>query len=157
MLKILLSKLKEAVVSVLPITVIVLIISFTPLANLTTAETVAFSVSAVGLIIGIALFNLGADLAMTPMGGHVGTGLTKSKKVLVLLSVCFVMGLLITIAEPDLSVLAEQVKDIMPGGATAGKWLLIITVGVGVGLFLVIAVLKIVFHKDLSSPSPCPL
>lgn len=151
MLKILLSKLKEAVVSVLPITVIVLIISFTPLANLTTAETVAFSVSAVGLIIGIALFNLGADLAMTPMGGHVGTGLTKSKKVLVLLSVCFVMGLLITIAEPDLSVLAEQVKDIMPGGATAGKWLLIITVGVGVGLFLVIAVLKIVFHKDLSS------
>lgn len=135
----------------MPITVIVLIISFTPLASLTTAETVAFSVSAVGLIVGIALFNLGADLAMTPMGGHVGTGLTKSKKVLVLLSVCFVMGLLITIAEPDLSVLAEQVKDIMPGGATVGKWLLIITVGVGVGIFLVIAVLKIVFHKDLSS------
>ncbi|MCM1546537.1 MAG: DUF1538 domain-containing protein [Clostridiales bacterium] len=151
MLKILLSKLKEAVISVLPITVIVLIISFTPLASLTTAETVAFSVSAVGLIVGIALFNLGADLAMTPMGGHVGTGLTKSKKVLVLLSVCFVMGLLITIAEPDLSVLAGQVKDIMPGGATVGKWLLIITVGVGVGIFLVIAVLKIVFHKDLSS------
>ncbi|MDE6691637.1 MAG: DUF1538 domain-containing protein, partial [Clostridia bacterium] len=150
MFKILLSKLKEAVISVLPITVIVLIISFTPLASLTTTETVAFSVSAVGLIIGIALFNLGADLAMTPMGGHVGTGLTKSKKVLVLLSVCFVMGLLITIAEPDLSVLAEQVKDIMPGGETVGKWLLIITVGVGVGIFLVIAVLKIVFHKDLS-------
>lgn len=151
MLKILLSKLKEAVISVLPITVIVLIISFTPLASLTTAESVAFSVSAVGLIIGIALFNLGADLAMTPMGGHVGSGLTKSKKVLVLLSVCFIMGLLITIAEPDLSVLAEQVKDIMPGGAGAGKWLLIITVGVGVGIFLVIAVLKIVFHKDLST------
>ncbi len=150
MFKILLSKLKEAVISVLPVTVIVLIISFTPLANLTTTETVAFSVSAVGLIIGIALFNLGADLAMTPMGGHVGTGLTKSKKVFILLSVCFVMGLLITIAEPDLSVLAEQVKDIMPGGATVGKWLLIITVGVGVGIFLVIAVLKIVFHKDLS-------
>ncbi|MDE7301576.1 MAG: DUF1538 domain-containing protein, partial [Clostridia bacterium] len=150
MLKSLLSKLKEAVISVLPVTAIVLIISFTPLVNLTTEQTVAFAVSAVGLIIGIALFNLGADLAMTPMGGHVGTGLTKSKKVLVLLSVCFVMGLLITIAEPDLSVLAEQVKDIMPGGEGVGRWLLIITVGIGVGIFLVIAVLKIVFHKDLS-------
>lgn len=151
MLKILLSKLKEAVISVLPVTAIVLIISFTPLADLTATETVAFSLSAVGLIIGIALFNLGADLAMTPMGGHVGSGLTKSKKIPVLLSVCFVMGLLITIAEPDLSVLAEQVKNIMPGGETAGKWLLIITVGVGVGIFLVIAVLKIIFHKDLST------
>ncbi len=135
----------------MPITVIVLIISFTPLASLSTTETVAFSISAVGLIIGIALFNLGADLAMTPMGGHVGTGLTKSKKVLVLLSVCFIMGLLITIAEPDLSVLGNQVKGIMPGGGgELSKWLLIITVGVGVGIFLVIAILKIVFHKDLS-------
>ena len=151
MFKILLSKMKEALISVLPVTVIVLVISFTPLVNLSVTETVAFAVSAVGLIIGIALFNLGADLAMTPMGGHVGSGLTKSKKVFILLSVCFVMGLLITIAEPDLSVLANQVKDIMPGGATAGKWLLIITVGVGVGVFLVIAVLKIIFHKDLSS------
>ncbi len=151
MFKILLSKFKESIVSVLPVTAIVLIISFTPLASLSTTETVAFCLSAVGLIVGIALFNLGADLAMTPMGGHVGTGLTKSKKVLILLSVCFVMGLLITIAEPDLSVLGEQVKDIMPAGGTVGKWLLIITVGVGVGLFLVIAVLKIVFHKDLSA------
>ncbi len=151
MFKILLSKFKESTVSVLPVTAIVLIITFTPLANLSTTETVAFCLSAVGLIVGIALFNLGADLAMTPMGSHVGSGLTKSKKILILLSVCFVMGLLITIAEPDLSVLGEQVKDIMPGGATVGKWLLIITVGLGVGLFLVIAVLKIVFHKDLSA------
>lgn len=151
MFKILLSKLKEAVISVLPVTVIVLIISFTPLASLSTTETVAFSMSAVGLIVGIALFNLGADLAMTPMGGHVGTGLTKSKKVLVLLSVCFVMGLLITIAEPDLSVLGNQIKGIMPGGGgELSKWILIITVGLGVGIFLVVAVLKIVFHKDLS-------
>jgi len=151
MLKILLSKFKESTISVLPVTAIVLIISFTPLASLTATETVAFCLSAVGLIVGIALFNLGADLAMTPMGGHVGTGLTKSKKVFILLSVCFVMGLLITIAEPDLSVLADQVKGIMPGGETAGRWLLIITVGVGVGIFLLIAVVKIITHKDLSA------
>lgn len=151
MLKILLSKLKEAVISVLPVTVIVLIVSFTPIVSLTPTETAAFCLSAVGLVVGIALFNLGADMAMTPMGEQTGSGLTKSKKLLVLLSVCFIMGLLITVAEPDLSVLAGQVKDIMPGGEATGKILLIVTVGAGVGIFLVVAVLKIVFHKDLSS------
>lgn len=151
MLKILLSKFRESAASVLPVAAIVLIISFTPLASLTSTETTAFCIASLGLIVGIALFNLGADLAMTPMGGHVGTGLTKSKKVTILLSVCFVMGLLITIAEPDLSVLADQVKGILPLGEAAGKWLLILTVGVGVGLFLLIAVVKIIFHKDLSA------
>lgn len=149
MFRILLSKLKEAVISVLPVAAIVLIISFTPLVSLSTAEIVSFAVCSVFLIIGIALFNLGADLAMTPMGEHVGTGLTKSKKIYILIIVCFIMGLLITIAEPDLSVLGEQIKDIMPAGGEAGKWILIITVGLGVGIFLVIAVLKIVFQKDL--------
>ena len=150
MLKILLEKLKEAVTSVAPVAVIVLIISFTPAVELTATERTAFIVSAVALILGIALFNLGADLAMTPMGEQTGAGLTKSKKISVLLSVCFVMGLLITVAEPDLTVLANQVKDIMPGGADAGRMALIITVGAGVGIFLVIAVLKIVFKKDLA-------
>ncbi|MDE6604665.1 MAG: DUF1538 domain-containing protein [Clostridia bacterium] len=144
MAKALLVKLKESLISVLPIAIIVLIISFTPLAPLTATEQITFAVCAVMLILGIGLFNLGADLAMTPMGGHVGTGLTKSKKVLVLVSVCFIMGVLITIAEPDLSVLASQVSDVM------NDTVLIVTVGVGVGIFLIIAVLKIVFHKSLS-------
>ncbi|MBD5631892.1 MAG: DUF1538 family protein, partial [Clostridia bacterium] len=151
MRKILLSKLKESLISVLPVTAIVLIIACTPVVNLTTTEIIAFAVSAVLLILGISLFNMGADLAMTPMGGHVGAGLTKSKKVFVLIAVCFVMGLLITIAEPDLSVLANQVKDIMPGDGDVSKWLLIVTVGLGVGLFLVVAIVKIIFHKDLSA------
>ncbi len=150
MAKALLIKLKESLISVLPIAVIVLIISFTPLAPLSATEQITFAVCAVLLILGIGLFNLGADLAMTPMGEHVGTGLTKSKKVIVLISVCFIMGVLITIAEPDLSVLAEQVKDIMPGEGDVSKWLLIITVGLGVGIFLVIGIVKIIFHKDLS-------
>lgn len=72
MFKALFSKLKESLISVLPVTVIVLIISFTPLVDLQPVETIAFAVSAVLLILGIGLFNLGADLAMTPMGGHVG-------------------------------------------------------------------------------------
>lgn len=144
MLKALVSKLKESLISVLPIAIIVLIISFTPIAPLSSSERVTFAISAVLLILGIGLFNLGADLAMTPMGGHVGTGLTKSKKVAVLISVCFIMGVLITIAEPDLSVLASQVNDVMD------DMVLIVTVGIGVGIFLILAVLKIIFHKSLS-------
>lgn len=145
MFKALMSKLKESVVSVLPVAVIVLIISFTPLTDFTWVEQLTFAICSVFLIIGIGLFNLGADLAMTPMGEHVGSGLTKSKKVGVLISVCFVMGVLITVAEPDLSVLAAQVQDIIKNTA------LIVTVGVGVGLFLVLAVLKIIFKKNLST------
>ena len=142
--KALLHKLKESVFSVLPVAAIVLIISFTPLVDLSVTETVAFAVCAVFLILGISLFNLGADLAMTPMGGHVGTGLTRSKKVGILIAVCFVMGVLITVAEPDLTVLANQVSDII------NNTLLIVTVGIGVGIFLVLAVLKIIFKKSLS-------
>lgn len=144
MFKTLFSKLKESLISVLPVTVIVLILSFTPLVKLSVTETVAFALSSVFLIIGIGLFNLGADLAMTPMGEHVGSGLTKSKKIIVLISVCFIMGVLITVAEPDLSVLADQVSAVM------NNTVLIVTVGVGVGIFLILAILKIVFKKNLS-------
>jgi len=137
-------KIYEALMSVLPITAIVVIASFTPLVALTERETIIFCVSAFALILGIALFNLGADLAMTPMGEHVGEGLTRSRKLGLLLTVCFIMGVLITVAEPDLSVLAGQVDAVMDGT------LLILFVGVGVGLFLLVAVIKIVMKKDLA-------
>lgn len=145
MIKILLDKLKESFASVLPVTLIVLVVSFTPLVSLSTKQMIVFAVCAVFLVVGIGLFNMGADLAMTPMGEHVGSGLAKSRRVLLLASVCFVMGVLITIAEPDLSVLAEQVKN------AVNPSLLIASVGVGVGLFLLVSILKIVFKLDLSS------
>ena len=138
-------KIKESLFSVLPIVAIVFLLNLTPLVNFSTSEIVTFLVSAVFLILGIALFNLGADLAMTPMGEHIGSGLTKLKSIAILLGVCFAMGIMITVAEPDLSVLADQVKEVINGTA------LIITVGVGVGLFLVVAILKIIFRKPLSS------
>ena len=144
MLKSLLDKTKEALISVLPVVFLVLIVSATPLVAFTTTELVVFLICAVLLILGIGLFNLGADLAMTPMGEHVGSGLTKTGKLQILLSVCFIMGLLITIAEPDLSVLAGQVSAVM------NSTLLIATVGVGVGLFLLLSILKIVSKKNLS-------
>ena len=139
------SKILEALISALPITLIVYLVALLPWFNFSGAELITFSVGAVLLIVGIGLFNLGADLAMTPMGSHVGAGLSKQRKLGLLLSVCFVLGMLITIAEPDLQVLANQVKTVMNGT------LLVYAVGIGVGSFLLLSVLRIVFRKSLSN------
>ena len=139
------SKITEALLSALPITLIVYLVALLPWFDFSQAELITFTVGAVLLIVGIGLFNMGADLAMTPMGSHVGAGLSRQKKLLLLLSVCFVLGLLITVAEPDLQVLANQVKTVMNGT------LLIYAVGIGVGAFLMVAVLRIVFRRRLGS------
>lgn len=140
-----LTKVKEALVSVLPVALIVILLNMTPLVNFSTKEIIVFSISSLLLILGIGLFNLGADLAMTPMGEYVGSGLTKTKKFGLLLLICFGLGILITVAEPDLTVLANQVKDVI------NSTTLILFVGIGVGLFLVIGVLKIMFKRQLAS------
>ena len=137
-------KIKEALVSCLPVTAVVYIFALLPGFDFSQTEIVTFSVGAVLLILGIGLFSLGADMAMTPMGTHVGAGLSRQRKLVLLLAVCFVLGMLITVAEPDLQVLANQVKDVINGT------LLIWTVGFGVGAFLLVSVLKIVFRKQLS-------
>ena len=95
------AKIMEALVSTLPVTVIVYILSLTPVFNFSTVELITFTVGAVLLILGIGMFSLGADLAMTPMGTHVGAGLSQQRKLGLLLAVCFVLGVLITVAEPD--------------------------------------------------------
>ncbi len=145
MRKALLGKLWEALVSVIPVMALVIILSFTPLAPLTWLERGIFIISALLLVLGIGLFNLGSDLAMTPIGRHIGDGLTKSGKLGILVLICFLMGVLITVAEPDLSVLAEQIS------AVISQPLLIITVGVGVGLFLLLAVIRIITKTDLTA------
>ena len=137
-------KLREALVSVLPVCAIVFLLSLSPWVELDGTELAIFAGATLLLIVGIGLFNVGADMAMTPMGQFIGVGLTKSRKLGILLPVSFAMGLLITIAEPDLSVLAGQVSAVMNGN------LLIWIVGVGVGLFLLVGVTKIIFHADLT-------
>ena len=138
-------KLRESLVSVLPVSLLVFLLSVTPWVDISGKELSVFAGAAILLVVGISLFNLGADMAMTPMGQYIGEGLTKSRKLGILLSVSFVMGVLITVAEPDLAVLAEQVGAVMNG------MVLIVTVGVGVGIFLLLTVLKIVFHADLTA------
>ena len=144
MLTLLWHKIKESIVSILPVTLIVILLNFTPLIDLTITEILVFSFSALLLIVGMSLFNLGADMSMQPMGEQVGSALIKSRKILIIIFICFLMGLLITVAEPDLSVLGSQVS------AVINPTVLIFSVGIGVGIFLVLAILKIIFKKDLS-------
>ncbi len=138
------AKIREALISALPITLIVYLASLLPGFAFNRSEMISFTVGAVLLVLGIGFFNLGADIAMTPMGTNVGAGLSRQKTIGWLLTVCFVLGMLITIAEPDLQVLANQVSSVMNGK------LLVYTVGLGVGSFLIIAILRIVFKRRLS-------
>ena len=134
-------KIDESINAVLPITVIVLLLSIF-VVPMETGTIALFLVGAFMLIIGMAFFQLGAEMAMTPLGEGVGSQIMKTKNLFILVLVCFVMGIIITIAEPDLQVLANQVPSI-PNNT------LIWTVAVGVGIFLVIAVLRILFKISL--------
>lgn len=136
-------KLKEAFSSVLPITAIVLLLCFT-IVPLDSGMFLAFILGALLVIVGMGLFTLGADTAMTPIGEYVGTSVMRTKKLWIIIPVCFIVGVLITISEPDLQVLATQLSK------TMGAWALILAVGVGVGVFLVIAFLRIVLKIKLS-------
>ncbi len=138
----LLEKIKESLSSVLPITVIVFILHFT-LAPMPKGLFMLFGIGAVLLVLGMGLFTLGADMSMMPMGERIGAELTKSRKLTVLVVISFLMGFMITVAEPDLTVLAGQVPSI-PNSVIIG------TVALGVGIFLIIAILRIVFQIKLS-------
>ena len=135
-------KVKESLKSVIPITAIVAILCFT-VAPIPTDVFVMFIVGAICLIVGMGIFTLGADIAMTPIGEQVGAHMTKTRRLWLIIAVCFLMGFIITVSEPDLKVLADQVQSI-------DSLLLIATVGVGVGLFLVVAILRILFKIKLS-------
>ena len=130
-------KFKEAAASVLPITLIVALmcLSFVPV---TTDLLLAFLLGAVLLIVGMGLFTLGSDVSMTQIGSHMGAKLTKSRNLALILSISFLLGVAITVAEPDLQVLAKNVPAI-------DTTVLIVTVAVGVGLFLLVSMLRILF------------
>ncbi|MDR2193836.1 MAG: DUF1538 domain-containing protein [Treponema sp.] len=140
--KVLQEKIQEAFTSVLPITAIVLIASIV-LVPMSAGVIVMFLTGAALLIIGMGFFTLGADMAMMPMGEGIGAQLTKTSKLALALGISFVMGIIITVAEPDLQVLAGQLAE------SLNPWTLVITVGVGVGLFLAIAVMRVLFGIPL--------
>lgn len=130
-------KYKEAIAAVGPILLIVLILSFT-IAPIPASIMLTFIGGAVLLTLGMMFFTLGAELSMTPMGERVGNSMTRSRKLWVMILLGFLLGFIITISEPDLQVLARQVPSI-PNSILIGA------VAVGVGVFLVIALLRILF------------
>lgn len=141
MLKNLVSKLKESYFSIMPIVLIVVVLGLT-IIDIQPSLFVKFIICAILLIFGMALFNLGAEMSMIPIGESIGSGLTKSKKIWLMLVSAFAIGFVITFAEPDLSILATQ--------SPINKWIFIICVSVGVAVFLLLAVLKILFNIRLN-------
>ena len=134
-------KLRESVASVLPITLIVAALCLF-LVPMDSALMLSFLIGSVMIIVGMALFTIGSERSMTQIGTHIGSAMTRSKKLGRILLLSFLLGVIITVAEPDLQVLAKNVPAI---DTTA----LIITVSVGVGLFLLVSMVRILFAIPL--------
>ena len=138
-------ELKEALFSILPVYLIIIILSFTPLISLDYKEIGVFSLSVFFLILGMSLFTLGANISLRPIGHSMGVSLTKQGNLWILLVFTFFIGFLATIAEPDLSILANQTKELI------NPIFLMVIIGLGVGLFLIIGILKVVHRVQLSN------
>lgn len=136
-------KILESLSAVLPITGIVLMISIL-LVPVELGEMVMFLTGAVMLVVGMGFFQLGAEMSMTPLGEGIGVQISKTRRIFLILLIGFSMGVIITISEPDLQVLAEQVPSIP-------NRILIFTVAVGVGIFLALAIARILFQIHLST------
>ena len=135
-------KLSETLKAVFPILGIVLLLCFT-ITPIPTSILMTFLMGAVMLIVGMLFFNVGVELSMTPIGEKTGSAMTKSKNIFLVILITFIMGLVITISEPDLQVLAQQVPSIP-------NMTLIIAVAIGVAAFLVLAVLRMLFRIPLA-------
>ena len=133
-MKHLLKSLKESAFSVLPIAAIVLILSVS-LAPINAGVLVLFLFGTLLLIFGMSFFTIGSGISMEPLGESIGIKIGKARRIWAPLIICFILGVFITISEPDLQVLAEQVPSIP-------NMVLIICVAIGVGLFLSVALFR---------------
>ncbi len=134
-------KISESLASVLPVTGIILLLIFT-IVPVSAEMMLTFLAGSLLLIVGMSLFNLGAETSMTPMGEYVGSRMTASRKLWLIILVSFFVGVMITVSEPDLQVLANQISSVP-------NLVLILAVGIGVGLFLVVAMLRTLFRIRL--------
>lgn len=136
------SKLLESLKSILPIALIVLGLSIT-VTPIPAGDMMLFLIGIAFLVFGMSLFNMGAEMSMQPLGVRIGSTIASSGKIWLIAFVSFVIGIIVTISEPDLQILAEQVSGIK-------NMMLILTVSIGVGIFLMIALLRIVFGVSLN-------
>ena len=146
-------KIKESTTAILPMVILILIINFAILVpkhasieennSLFGPVTLSLIIATVPLLIGTALFSIGAEKSVAKIGELVGEVLTKRKTIKLLLAVSFMMGFLATMAEPDLSVLSSRIS---PSGP---DWMLILVGAIGVGIFLVVGILRVAYNKRL--------
>lgn len=140
-------KLKESTISVIPIPIIVLILAST-IAPIPTSTMLSFFLSTIMLIIGMMFFTLGSEMSMSYIGEKVGSSMTRTKNLYMIIGITFLIGFIITVAEPDLLVLAEQVPSVP-------NIMIIGAVSIGVGLFLVISILRMFFQISLAHVLIC--
>lgn len=147
----LISKLKEVLYSVLPIMVIVLILNFT-IAPLESALLLRFFIGAALIIIGLSIFLFGIDIGITPIGKAMGSNIVKTNKILIVVIAGLILGFFISVAEPDLHILADQVEKVTSGLILKKSIVAVVSVGIGVMLSLgfVRIVHNIKLHKLLT-------
>jgi hypothetical protein len=131
----------EALSSVMPISIIVFVLSSYAV-PIPIGTTIMFLAGAALLIVGMGFFSLGADIAMMPMGEALGAQFMKNRNISFVVLLSFLIGFIVTAAEPDLKVLADQVASIPSA-------ILISTVALGVGMFLVVAMARVIFKVRL--------
>ena len=142
-------KFLEAAISVVPISLIVIVIFGLQYSFLMPSETISvnmlltFLVCLVFLILGMAMFSFGSEISMTKVGQYIGSSITKKQSIIFMVVLSFLLGAMITIAEPDLTVLGDLLSFII------NPWVLKTVIGAGVGIFLIVGLLRIVFQQNL--------
>lgn len=145
-MSVLISKFKEVLSSVIPITIIVLILNFT-LTPLDTPVFVRFLLGAMFIIIGLTIFLVGVDVGITPIGNHMGGSLAKTNKLWIVAVAGLILGFFVSVAEPDLHILADQVDSVSSGLISKGS--IVIVVSIGIAIMLSVGLGRIVYNFPL--------
>lgn len=135
-------KVKESAKSILPFFAIIVGL-YLIFMKFNTWAFLSLIIATLFMILGMALFSVGVDMSTMKMGGYVGSNMSKSRKISFMIIYSFVLGFIVTIAEPDLMVLAEQVPGI------SSKWVILLTVSAGTGIFLALSTLKTLFKWNI--------
>lgn len=139
-------KFKEVFFAVLPITLIVILLHFT-LTPLDTLVLFRFLIGSLLIVIGLSIFLFGVDIGITPIGSKMGSTITKSNKIWIVLIAGLALGFFISIAEPDLHILAGQISLVTNGEIS--KLLIVVVVSVGIAVLLAIGLIRIVYNVPL--------
>lgn len=145
-MNVLLDKLKEVLYSVLPITIIVLIMNFT-IVPLEASMILRFILGALLIVIGLTIFLFGVDIGISPMGNLVGASLAKANKIWIIIVGALTLGFFVSVAEPDLHILASQVADVTSG--MISKTLIVVVVSIGIAVLLALGLIRIVYNVPL--------